>query len=97
VPVFSCTTCEPFDDIPRRLSEGLTSGVRWRETVTRLTAAGVQRFVEVGPGKVLAGLVRRTLPDVDAIALDTLDLAPDRPADAGLDGVRPRLVAGALA
>ncbi|MFF1560780.1 ACP S-malonyltransferase [Streptomyces sp. NPDC058279] len=40
----------------------LTSRVRWTETVETLAASGADRFVEVGPGQVLSGLVRRILP-----------------------------------
>jgi [acyl-carrier-protein] S-malonyltransferase len=67
VPVYSGVTAEPFDDVRARLLEGLTSPVRWREVVLALRNAGTTRFLEVGPGRVLTGLVRKTLgPDVDA-------------------------------
>jgi [acyl-carrier-protein] S-malonyltransferase len=67
IPVFSGVTAAPFDQIPARLLEGLTSPVRWREIVIALRERGVTRFVEVGPGRVLTGLVRKTLgADVDA-------------------------------
>jgi len=59
VPVYSCVTAQPIDDVRRRLAEGLTAPVRWRETVLALQEAGVDRFVDVGPGKVLAKLVKR--------------------------------------
>jgi acyl transferase domain-containing protein len=65
VPVLACTTAAPFDDIRARLVDGLTSPVRWRETVLALRERGARRFVEVGPGRVLAGLVRKTLDDVE--------------------------------
>jgi malonyl CoA-acyl carrier protein transacylase len=59
IEVWSCVTARPVDDIRRRLAEGLTAPVRWRETVLGLQAAGVDRFVDVGPGQVLAKLVKR--------------------------------------
>jgi [acyl-carrier-protein] S-malonyltransferase len=61
IPVFSGVTAAPFDDIPARLLEGLTSPVRWREIALALHERGATRFVEVGPGRVLSGLVRKTL------------------------------------
>jgi [acyl-carrier-protein] S-malonyltransferase len=67
VTVYSGVTTEPFDDVRARLLEGLTSPVRWREVVLALRNAGATRFLEVGPGRVLTGLVRKTLgPDIDA-------------------------------
>jgi [acyl-carrier-protein] S-malonyltransferase len=67
VTVFSAVTAAPFDDFPRRLAEALTSPVRWRETLLALHERGTERFVEVGPGRVLTGLVKRTLRDVELV------------------------------
>jgi malonyl CoA-acyl carrier protein transacylase len=67
VPVLSAVTAEPFDDIRARLVEALTRPVRWRETMLALHALGAERFVEVGPGRVLTGLAKRTLRDVELI------------------------------
>ncbi len=69
VPVYCSTTAAPFDDVRARLAEGLVSPVRWRDTVHAMYDAGVRRFVEAGPGKVLVGLVRRT---VDGIEVSTV-------------------------
>jgi [acyl-carrier-protein] S-malonyltransferase len=67
VTVFSAVTAAPFDDIRRRLVEALTMPVRWRETMLALRDEGAERFVEVGPGKVLSGLAKRTLRDVELV------------------------------
>jgi [acyl-carrier-protein] S-malonyltransferase len=67
VPVLSAVTAEPFDDIRARLVEAITRPVRWRETMLALHALGTERFVEVGPGRVLTGLAKRTLRDVELI------------------------------
>jgi [acyl-carrier-protein] S-malonyltransferase len=69
VPVYCCVTTEPYGDARRLLVEGLTSPVRWRETVLAMQKAGETRFLEVGPGKVLAGLVRRIIDGADATSL----------------------------
>lgn len=66
VPVYCCLTAQPFDDVRGRLAEGLISSVRWRDTVVGLHEQGVRRFVETGPGRVLTGLIRRTVADVEA-------------------------------
>ena len=65
--VLSAVTAEPFDDVRRRLAEALTMPVRWRETMLALRDLGAERFVEVGPGRVLTGLAKRTLSDVELV------------------------------
>jgi len=52
------------------LVEHLTQGVDWVRAVEHMVAQGVHTFLEVGPGKVLTGLVKRIAPDASAIALD---------------------------
>jgi [acyl-carrier-protein] S-malonyltransferase len=51
-------------DIKRLLVEQLTAPVLWEDVVRRLFQDGCQTFVEVGPGKVLSGLIKRTLSGV---------------------------------
>jgi [acyl-carrier-protein] S-malonyltransferase len=68
VTVISAVTAEPFDDVRRRLAEALTMPVRWREVVLTMHDRGARRFVEVGPGKVLTGLVKRTVRDVELVS-----------------------------
>jgi [acyl-carrier-protein] S-malonyltransferase len=61
VPVYSCVTAEPFDDIRRRLVEAITNPVRWLDVLRALDARGVTDFVETGPGHVLTNLVKKSL------------------------------------
>lgn len=67
VPVYSCVTAAPVDDIRRQLTEALTAPVRWRETVLALADAGIDRFVDAGPNKVLAGMVKRIVRDAELV------------------------------
>jgi malonyl CoA-acyl carrier protein transacylase len=67
VTVISAVTAQPFDDVRARLVQALTGPVRWREVLLELHACGVHRYVEVGPGKVLTGLAKRTLRDVELV------------------------------
>lgn len=67
-PVYLNVTGEPTrdpDEIRQRLMEQLLSPVRWAPSLRRMAADGATRFVEVGAGDVLRGLVRRTLDDVE--------------------------------
>jgi [acyl-carrier-protein] S-malonyltransferase len=68
VPVLSCVTAAPFDDVRERLVQAITSPVRWLEVMRALRRQGATRFVETGPGHVLTNLVRRSLEDVEAEA-----------------------------
>src|SRR3954471_7339059 len=75
LPVFSCVTGALLTDPRRSLGEGLTSPVRWRETLLTLRDWRAERFVEVGPGRALTGLVRRTLDGVEATTVENLEAA----------------------
>lgn len=66
--VISAVTAEPFTDVRTQLTESLTSPVRWRDVLMSLHRLGVTRFVEVGPGRVLTGLAKRTLRDVELVS-----------------------------
>jgi [acyl-carrier-protein] S-malonyltransferase len=61
VPVFGNATAAPARgaaEIRRALEAQLVSPVRWEESMRAMLAAGAVRFIEVGPGKVLRGLLR---------------------------------------
>src|SRR4051794_6422599 len=61
--VFSCASTDPFEDVRAELAAALTRPVRWRETMLAINRAGATRFVEPGPGKLLARMGKRILPD----------------------------------
>ncbi|NLJ86072.1 MAG: ACP S-malonyltransferase [Firmicutes bacterium] len=61
------------DDIPRLLTQQLYMPVRWEETVLRLVDGGVEHFVEIGPGKVLAGLIKRISPKVSVVTCGDME------------------------
>lgn len=69
-------TQEP-DELRDELAVQVYSAVRWTETLQRLAELGCDRFLEVGPGTVLAGLVRRTLPDARVASFGSLADLPE--------------------
>jgi [acyl-carrier-protein] S-malonyltransferase len=66
MPVFCNSSAAPFVDPQRELAENLLEPVRFRQTLLALRTSGVEEFVELGPGNVLAGLVKRTMREVAA-------------------------------
>ncbi len=65
-PVVSSTAADFFgDDVRDALAASLVTPIRWTAVLAKLDKLGVTRYLDVGPGKVLAGLVRRTLAGTD--------------------------------
>lgn len=74
VPVVANVLAAPIEDpeeIKRRLVEQVTGTVRWRETVIYLASHGISDVYEIGAGKVLAGLVKRTEKGLNATSIGT--------------------------
>lgn len=68
IPVYSNYTAHPTNDpgtIRENLANQLMNPVQWTKTMQNMYADGARTFVEIGPGKVLQGLVKRTLKDVE--------------------------------
>ncbi len=67
-PIYSNYTAEPTaapEEIRSNLLNQLLNPVRWTQTLNNMSANGAEAFVEVGPGKVLQGLVKRTLKGIE--------------------------------
>lgn len=72
-PVYANVTGKPVtvkSEIKNLLFEQVTSPVRWEETIINMIKDGVDEFYEIGPGKVLQGLVKRINPDVKCFGID---------------------------
>jgi [acyl-carrier-protein] S-malonyltransferase len=68
VPVWANVSANPYRDaeeIRRLLARQVTEPVLWEQTIKGLLAAGVERFYEIGPGRVLVGLLKRIHRKVD--------------------------------
>lgn len=74
IPVYANVTAEPVTrraDVRALLYHQLTSPVRWEQSVRAMVRDGADSFVEIGPGKVLQGLIKRTDPSVTLAGVDT--------------------------
>lgn len=77
IPVMANMTAAPYPADPRAASDVLASqvshAVRWVDTLHALQDKGIDTFIEVGPGKTLSGLVKRTLSDVCVYSCETAE------------------------
>lgn len=67
VPVLSNVDPMPTTDaelLKQRLTQQMTGSVRWREISLQFPELGIERVIEIGPGKVLTGLIKRTSPSL---------------------------------
>lgn len=61
-----------FDNMPEKLAKHIVSPVRFTSELAALQAAGYENFVELGPNKVLTGLVKKTLKGVNAVNVENV-------------------------
>ena len=76
IPVYANVTARPVQkgsEIRTLLDQQLTSAVRWEESVRNMISGGATAFVEVGPGKVLQGLVKRIDPKVEVRGIEKFE------------------------
>lgn len=67
IPILSNVDPTPKTDatlLKQRLTQQMTGSVRWREICLQLSELGVKQVVEIGPGNVLTGLMKRTCPEI---------------------------------
>ncbi len=75
-PVYANVTAKPVlnpNEIKKLLSEQLTSPVKWSESILNMVNDGAENFIEIGPGKVLQGLVKRISPTVTISGINTAE------------------------
>ncbi|MEM8662494.1 MAG: ACP S-malonyltransferase [Pseudomonadota bacterium] len=76
VPIIANVTAAPetaVDEIRKNLVDQVTGRVRWRESIAKMSAAGIDTAVEIGAGKVLTGLAKRIDRTMTAIAVGTAE------------------------
>jgi len=85
VPIVANTTAEPMTsaaEVKAELLRQLCQGVQWQRSVEYMIDDGVAAFIEIGPGEVLSGLIRRINPDVRTVNIG------DVPAIKGYGGAQ---------
>ncbi len=68
-------TAKPEKDskiIKQLLIDQISSTVKWRESLIYMYNSGIQNFVEIGPGKVLSGMVKRTISNVNCFSINSI-------------------------
>ena len=60
-------------DIKKLLIQQIFSSVKWRESIINISKNGVNNFFEIGPGKVLTGMVKRTLKNINCFSLNSIN------------------------
>ena len=77
-PIFDIVTnvtANPVNDtasIKKLLIEQISSTVKWRESMIFINNQGVKNFIEIGPGKVLSGMVKRTLKNANPFSINSI-------------------------
>lgn len=75
IPVIANVTAEPMtnsDDIKEKLIEQLYSPVQWEDSVRKMVELGVDTFIEIGPGKVLSGLIKKINKEVKIYSIQDM-------------------------
>tara|TARA_Y100000768_G_scaffold388121_2_gene382308 strand:+ start:8865 stop:9806 length:942 start_codon:yes stop_codon:yes gene_type:complete len=70
--VFANIENEP-EIIKKNLIEQIYSTVKWKESIEYMKKKGIKNFIEIGPGKALTGMVKRTIKDVNCFSINSLD------------------------
>jgi [acyl-carrier-protein] S-malonyltransferase len=81
VPILSNVEPTPVTEgilLKDRLIRQMTGSVRWREITLQLAEKGIDRIIEIGPGKVLTGIIKRTCPDIALENVGSLAEMPGR-------------------
>ena len=73
--ILNNVTASPETDpkkIKKLLIDQIFSTVRWRESIVRMSNNGIKNFLEIGPGKVLSGMVKRTIKEANCFSINSI-------------------------
>lgn len=74
IPVVSNVTATPLNGagVTTDLRQQITSPVRWHQTLSLMIDSGVRNFLEIGPGRALTQILKRSYPEVSAMSIDSV-------------------------
>ena len=78
--IISNVTAQPVIDPPQikeLLYKQIYSKVRWRESISYMANNGINEYIEIGPGKVLTGLVKRIVKNVSLTSINSIEEIKD--------------------
>ncbi len=61
------------ENIKKLLIDQISSTVRWRESIINISKEKISNFIEIGPGKVLTGMIKRTVRDINCFSINSID------------------------
>ena len=61
------------ENIKKLLIEQIYSTVRWRESIINMSKESITDFIEIGPGKVLSGMAKRTVKNINCFSINSID------------------------
>ena len=73
--IISNVTADSISDpenIKKFLIKQIYSSVKWRESILKMSKEKVRNFIEIGPGKVLTGMVKRTIKDANCFSINSI-------------------------
>ena len=76
IDIVSNVSSKPENDpnnIKKLLISQICSTVRWRESIINMNNKKITNFIEIGPGKVLSGMVKRTIKSINCFSINSID------------------------
>lgn len=61
------------ENIKELLVKQISSTVKWRDSIINMSASGVKNFIEVGPGKALSGMIKRTIKEANCFSINSIN------------------------
>ena len=75
INIINNVTAKPVNEpseIKKLLIEQIYSTVKWRESMIKMSESNVRNYIEIGPGKVLTGMVKRTIKNVNCFSINSI-------------------------